>query len=601
MELSVVPSLVDLLVHPHLLHLTVFSESQKKASYKTPLKSPSDWRMNFVVEHGVKVYHIPNYGNQKKVPLPDNCLENKNGQIRLLLGNGKLLINIISSLQGSSNNNSNKDEGDAITNMDVIERRLEEEAWQYPQIQNHGTDFSRKLATKYTSKECKVELHRCCLRASIFDEATKTLTDRAVSEVISNARDKNVGYLDLHSISDPGCCCTKGGWKFFLISEHKLAREKAQKSKHDSDEESTADRAPPVVPMLVIADSDNNIVEDTNGSLPLNQIPTDPNSFEVHGDAFSIIIPPQNPYVLDMIKRQGLHCRIFLYRCLDKKYSNSSVKFVYYDHGAFKDSCPFCMIKRVSQLPLESAFSIGSGSGSGNRARKRAKTSSLSVQSPADSSMSMSPYFDSSSSGVSTPSSSSSSPEPCNITDQLAYHFPIIPSSDEAFSSSSSNNNDNIISYGQDDYWSEIQGSSDDNQIPENLDGMWLRDNDIGSLIFDLVNEDLNTPGNVPIPDSCTSKPLNVEVIREKVTKVEEKENKDSTKDSEEIESEKNICEDEEEVAIVGSFTKLNLSAENRSTKSSDQNVIVPTNLCPAIFVALFAIMLYFIACSLWQ
>lgn len=593
------PSLADLLVHPHLLHLTVFSESQKKASYKTPLKSPSDWRMNFVVEHGVKVYHIPNYGNQKKVPLPDNCLENKNGQIRLLLGNGKLLINIISSLQGSNNNNNSNDEGNAITNVDVIERRLEEEAWQYPEIHNQGRDFSKKLAAKYTSKECKVELHRCCLRACIFEESTKMLTDRAVSEVISNARDKNVGYLDLHSISDPGCCCTKGGWKFFLISEHKLAKEKAQKSKHDSDEESTVDRAPPVVPMLVIADSANNIVEDTNGFLPLNQIPTDPNSFEVHGDAFSIIIPPQNPYVLDMIKKQGLHLRIFLYRCLDKKYSNSSVEFVYYDHGAFKDSCPFCMIKRVPQLPLESA---SNRSGSGNQARKRAKTSSssLSVQSPADSSMSMSPYFDSSSSGVSTPSSSASSPEPCNINDQLAYHFPIIPNSVEAFSSDSSISNNNT-SYGQDqEYWSDMQGSSDENQIPENLDGMWLRDNDIGSLIFDFVNDDLNTPDNIPIPDSCASKPVRVEAIRENVTEVEEEaENKDSTKVPEdETESAKSSCEDEEDETIVESFTKLNLSVDNRS---SDQIVIIKTNLWPAIFVALMAILLYFIAYSLWQ
>jgi hypothetical protein len=119
----------------------------------------------------------------------------------------------------------------------------------------------------------------------------------AVSEVISNARDKNVGYLDLRSISDPGCCCTQGGWRFFLISEHKLAKEKSTaSSKQDSDEET--DRAPPVVPVLVLADHENNVVEDLNGTLPLNQIRTDSDHFEVHGDAFSIVMPPQNPVVL---------------------------------------------------------------------------------------------------------------------------------------------------------------------------------------------------------------------------------------------------------------------------------------------------------------
>jgi len=175
-ELSVVPSLAELLVHPHLLHLTVFGESQKKASYKTPLKSPSDWRMNFVVEYGVKVYHIPNYGNQKPVQLPDNCLENKDGQTRLLLGNNKLLINIISSLQGGAKKEDS--EGDVITNIDVINRRIVEEAWQYPEIQNLEKDLAKKLATKYTSKEYKVELHRCCLRACIFDESHRQTRNR---------------------------------------------------------------------------------------------------------------------------------------------------------------------------------------------------------------------------------------------------------------------------------------------------------------------------------------------------------------------------------------------------------------------------------------
>ncbi len=79
--MSVIPNLEKLLIHPHLLHLTVFGDSQKKASYKTPLKSSADWRMVFVVEYGAKVYHLPNYGNQKKVQLPDTCIENRGGEV----------------------------------------------------------------------------------------------------------------------------------------------------------------------------------------------------------------------------------------------------------------------------------------------------------------------------------------------------------------------------------------------------------------------------------------------------------------------------------------------------------------------------------------
>jgi hypothetical protein len=64
------------------------------------------------------------------------------------------------------------------------------------------------LAAKYTNKEFKVELLRWRrLRVCFFDGNGKLPTHTAVSEVISNARDKNVGYLDTRSISDPSCCC----------------------------------------------------------------------------------------------------------------------------------------------------------------------------------------------------------------------------------------------------------------------------------------------------------------------------------------------------------------------------------------------------------
>ena len=626
-ELSVVPSLDGLLIHPHLLHLTVFGESQKKASYKTPLKSASDWRMNFIVEYGTKVYHIPNYGNQRKVQLPDNCLENKNGEIRLLLGNNKLLINIISSLQGNSKKEDADSDGHAITNIDVIERRIEEESWQYPELQSHGKDLSKKLATKYTSKEFKVELHRCRLRACIYDEATKTLNNIAVSEVISNARDKNVGYLDLRSISDPGCCCTKGGWRFFLISEHKLARDKASPNKQDTDEES--DRSPPVVPMLVLADNDNNVVEDINGAFPLNQIPTDPDSFEVHGDAFSIILPPQNPIVLDKIRRQGLHFRIFLYRCLDKKFSNSSVKFVYYDHGAFEGNCPFCLIKRISQSSLECSFNPGTGSG--KRPRKRAKTSSGSVQSPADSTMTMSPYSDSTSSGISSPGSSGGTPEhiPCNSNDHLSSYNNLNNSVGTfSYTSGSSTNGFYSQEIHSMEEWSDVQGAIDNSNeiaLPEDLDGLWIPEQ-IGPLIFEFGNDDLNTRGSLPLADSwidverkveeeeeTTLKPEEEKDFKSSAKKVLEKENpledEKVVKEEKPVEEEKverDVKVQKKEDEVEEAFNKMRLTEvkdfrPSKLDQSTNTTSLLKSDHWLEISAVLFAVLLYYIGGYLWK
>jgi hypothetical protein len=38
--------------------------------------------------------------------------------------------------------------------------------------------------------------------------------------------------------------------------------------------------------------------------------------------------------------------------------------------------------------------------------------------------------------------------------------------------------------------------------VPDDMDGMWLQDQDIGALIFDLANEDLNAACTLPLPDS---------------------------------------------------------------------------------------------------
>lgn len=310
LELSVVPCHEELAIHPHLLHLTIFTENQKRASYKTPLKSPSDWRLKFKIVNCKQVYHIPNDPDANEVALQANCLSFDIGQPILTLGKNKVLVNIISSLQGATKRGNSNSENAIVTNFDVISKRIEEEFHQYPQLQI-SKDLARNLATKYTNKDHKVELQRCKLRVCVFEpNSSRILT--AYSITINNARDKNVGYLNLRSISDPGMCCTAGGWRFFLISEHKLAKDKVS-NKQEVDY-GHPDKGHPVVPRLELTNRDLHIVSDAN--IKLNQIPTDADSFEVHGDTFSIVIPHQDAMTIDKINHEGYQVKTTIFQSI---------------------------------------------------------------------------------------------------------------------------------------------------------------------------------------------------------------------------------------------------------------------------------------------
>jgi len=301
LELSVVPCDEKLAIHPHLLHLTVYTENQKRASYKTPLRSPSDWRLRFKIVKCKSIFHIPNNPDEKEVVLPSHCLSLDMGQPILTLGKNKVLVNIISSLQGATKRGSSNSESTIVTNFDVIAKRVEEELFQYPQIEV-CKDLAKKLASKYTNKDHKVELQRCKLRVCFFDSKSPLQILTAFSTTINNARDKNVGYLNLRSISDPGMCCSQGGWRFFLISEHKLAKDRVY-AKQEADDDCTENKPHPVVPKLELTNDHFQIITDPN--IHLNQIPTDSEFFEVHGDTFSIVIPPQDPMTIDRINHLG--------------------------------------------------------------------------------------------------------------------------------------------------------------------------------------------------------------------------------------------------------------------------------------------------------
>ena len=79
--LSVVPGINSTqLIHPCMLHVTVMESGakQKRARYRTELKSPEDWRVILDVVNG-EVFYVPNYGAKESLKV--DCL--REGQIRL--------------------------------------------------------------------------------------------------------------------------------------------------------------------------------------------------------------------------------------------------------------------------------------------------------------------------------------------------------------------------------------------------------------------------------------------------------------------------------------------------------------------------------------
>ena len=137
-----------------------------------------------------------------------------------------------------------------------------------------------------------------------------------------------------------------------------------------------------------------------------------------------------------------------------------------------------------------------------------------------------------------------------------------------------------------------MQGSSELNQIPENMDGMWLKDHEIGSLIFELDNNDLNTLGNVPIADSCQPKHDKVakkDISEPEVSKVEK---------SKVTKSEKEFKDAEEKVEEA--FKKLQLSEKSINVPTEDTRLI-RSDFGLEIFAVVFAVVLYYIGCYVYN
>ena len=86
--LSVVPGInSNRKIHPCMLHAIIMdaSSKQKRARFRTELKSPEDWKIILDVVNG-EVYYVPNYGDNEALKV--DCLR----EGKLILGQSNLQV-----------------------------------------------------------------------------------------------------------------------------------------------------------------------------------------------------------------------------------------------------------------------------------------------------------------------------------------------------------------------------------------------------------------------------------------------------------------------------------------------------------------------------
>jgi hypothetical protein len=191
------------------------------------------------------------------------------------------------------------------------------------------------------------------------------------------------------------------------------------------------------------------------------------------------------------------------------------------------------------------------------------------------------------------------------------------------------------VSYNQ-DYLEEIHGPMDVTNESGEIDGAWLQEHDIGALIFDLTNEDLNTAGNLPLPDSCPdlSKVQDILLKQENDAKDKQSEKEDTKKTEEQtkqkevekvdVQTEKkdytklvkleekleSLCLQKEitteedfiksEEKIEEAFQKMRL-AEDQTRSSLELTATIKSDFQLEIFAIAFAVFLYYFGTNYWN
>ena len=328
LELSLVPasdaSQSQHMIHPNLLSINI--KEQNRIKFRSDMTSAKVWKMILLLRNGEVFYQDPINGSTCKV---DNLFDGN----KILLGNSfdaslgqeHILINIVTPLL-------RKEGTGALLIEDIVKERWSNDK----SCSRNVPGLSVKNITKeYTSGESKREIHRCRLRACLFQDGTDFVkVSEVFSETIKDTKDKNFGNFQVACLSEPHGACAHGGLKCFLVAKARVG-------------------ASGFYPVFVFANSDLDMKpERVEKVFPaFKPIAHGKDDLEIyHNSTFRFRIPAQRKEVIQAIKLYRLKTYITLYREADDQYASNMVRFDYHDiHDSMEDNdetCSYCEIKK---------------------------------------------------------------------------------------------------------------------------------------------------------------------------------------------------------------------------------------------------------------
>ena len=237
--------------------------------------------------------------------------------------------------------------------------------------ENDVVGTTEQFTNRKKNPMAKIELHRCRIQCDFLDDFSGSMAkicDSVHSDEIRNVKQRDIGALELHDMSDPRASCSKGGFKVIMSLMFKASTMKTTDRGKPEDS--------PIKAVFVVVDRHDNVrhAEEVYGGF--NPI----SSMTVHDNTIAFIVPAQSPQVIRAIGENRDVLRVALFRSHDRKFSMRRVPFVYAPCVG-DESCAFCFVRRQT-LPDGADFVTGELR-KGSRAcknQKRRKTESPAIK-----------------------------------------------------------------------------------------------------------------------------------------------------------------------------------------------------------------------------
>ena len=182
------------------------------------------------------------------------------------------------------------------------------------------------------------------------------ICDSVHSDEIRNVKQRDIGALELHDMSDPRASCSKGGFKVLISLMFKASTMKTANGGgggRGGGGNGGRQEDSPIKAVFVVVDGEDNVRHAEDVYAGFKQI----SSMTVHDNTIAFIVPAQSPEVIRAVSANGDVLRVALFRSHDRKYSMRRVPFVYRPCVG-GESCAFCLVRRQA-LPDGADFVTG--------------------------------------------------------------------------------------------------------------------------------------------------------------------------------------------------------------------------------------------------